>query len=106
MKKIQLLKLEGININGLTWWGTIDKLSWLQSRSNVGGGSDGKGKQFPLLFDDNYEAKPSYWVFVDTDKYKELTAVQTSKPEDTKTDTKVETDDKADTRRVFLIKMR
>ena len=98
-KKIQLLQLEGINITGLTWWGTIDKLSWLQSRNSVGGASDGNSKQFPLLFDDNYEAKPSYWVFVDTDKYKELTAVQTSKPEDTKTDTKVETetDDKADT---------
>lgn len=96
-KKIQLLQLEGINITGLTWWGTTDNLSWLQSRNSVGGASDGNSKQFPLLFDDNYEAKPSYWVFVDTDKYKELTAIQTSNPEDTKTDTKVETDDKADT---------
>ncbi|MBO5346729.1 MAG: hypothetical protein J6A45_01130, partial [Lachnospiraceae bacterium] len=39
--------------------------SWLQSSSNVGGGTNGKRKQCPLLFDDDYKAKPAYWAFVD-----------------------------------------
>ena len=76
-----MLAKEGVIVEGMTFWGTTDNLSWLQSSSNVGGGSDGKGRQFPLLFDDNYEAKPSYWVFVDTDKYKELTTVVVPKEE-------------------------
>lgn len=62
---IQKLKGEGVNITGLTFWGVIDKYSWLQTSSNVGGGADGKQKQCPLLFDDNYDVKPAYWAFVD-----------------------------------------
>ncbi len=59
------LKGEGVNITGLTFWGVIDKHSWLQTSSNVGGAADGKQKQCPLLFDDNYNVKPAYWAFVD-----------------------------------------
>ena len=59
------LRKQGVNITGFTFWGTIDKYSWLQTRSNVGGGTDGTQKQCPLLFDDNYNVKPAYWAFVD-----------------------------------------
>ena len=55
----------GINITGITFWGTIDTLSWLQFRSNVGGGSKTQQKQCPLLFDGNYEPKPAFWVFAE-----------------------------------------
>lgn len=61
------LRKQGVNVTGMTFWGTIDKYSWLQSRSNVGGGTDGTRKQCPLLFDDNYNVKPAYWAFVDQD---------------------------------------
>lgn len=66
-KSILSLRKQGVNVTGLTFWGTIDKYSWLQSRSNVGGGTDGTQKQCPLLFDDNYNVKPAYWAFVDQD---------------------------------------
>ncbi|MDE5891983.1 MAG: endo-1,4-beta-xylanase, partial [Acetatifactor sp.] len=56
---------DGINIGGFTVWGTVDKYSWLQNSSNVGGGADGTLTQCPLLFDSNYKVKPSYWAFVD-----------------------------------------
>ena len=56
---------DGIEITGLTMWGTVDKYSWLQSSSDVGGGADGTLSQCPLLFDSNYKIKPSYWAFVD-----------------------------------------
>ena len=56
---------EGINITGITFWGASDKDSWLQSSSNVGGGSDGSMTQCPLLFDGNFKVKPAYWAFVD-----------------------------------------
>lgn len=62
---VMQLRKEGINFTGFTVWGVVDKYSWLQSRSNVGGGSDGKRKQCPLLFDDDYNVKPAYWAFVD-----------------------------------------
>ena len=62
---IKELKAEGINITGITFWGVVDKNSWLQSANNVGGGSDGKRKQCPLLFDDDYQVKPAFWAFVD-----------------------------------------
>ncbi len=58
-------KNSGINITGITFWGTIDTLSWLQFRSNVGGGSKTQQKQCPLLFDGNYEPKPAFWVFAE-----------------------------------------
>ena len=56
---------EGINIAGFTVWGTVDKYSWLQGNSDVGGGADGTLTQCPLLFDYDYKVKPSYWAFVD-----------------------------------------
>lgn len=62
------LKDEGCNISGITFWGVVDKYSWLQSSSNVGGGSTTNQTQCPLLFDDNYQAKPIYWAFVDPAK--------------------------------------
>lgn len=64
---IQNLRADGVNVTGFTFWGTIDKYSWLQSRSNLGGGTDGTKKQCPLLFDDDYKVKPAYWAFVDRD---------------------------------------
>lgn len=64
---IQNLRADGVNVTGITFWGTIDKYSWLQSRSDVGGGTDGTRKQCPLLFDDNFNVKPAYWAFVDRD---------------------------------------
>lgn len=54
---------EDIQITGITFWGTVDHYSWLQSRSDVGGGSNGNLPQCPLLFDGNYEPKPAFYVF-------------------------------------------
>jgi len=54
---------EGCEVSGITFWGTVDHYSWLQYSSNVGGGTDGKLPQCPLLFDEHYEPKPSYYVF-------------------------------------------
>ncbi len=56
-----------VKITGITFWGTIDPYSWLNFRSNVGGGSNKDQKQCPLLFDGNYEPKPAFWVFTETD---------------------------------------
>lgn len=66
---MQQLKEEGVQITGMTIWGIIDKNSWLQSSSTVGGGTDGTKKQVPLLFDDNYQVKPAYWAFVDASSF-------------------------------------
>ena len=63
---LQSAKKSGINISGITFWGTIDTYSWLQFRSNVGGGSKKEHSQCPLLFDGNYEPKPAFWVFTET----------------------------------------
>ncbi|MCR5476794.1 MAG: endo-1,4-beta-xylanase [Lachnospiraceae bacterium] len=54
------------NVTGITFWGTIDPYSWLQSRSNLGGGNKTGLAQCPLLFDGNYEPKPAFWVFAAT----------------------------------------
>jgi len=62
------LRAEGINMSNITIWGVIDKNSWLQTSNSVGGASDGKRPQCPLLFDDNYQVKPAYWAFVDATK--------------------------------------
>ena len=51
------------NITGITFWGTIDPYSWLQSRSNVGGGNTTGLSQCPLLFDGAYQPKPAFFVF-------------------------------------------
>ena len=54
-----------VEIEGITFWGTVDHYSWLQSRSNVGGGNKTGLPQCPLLFDENYEPKPCFYVFTD-----------------------------------------
>lgn len=54
---------DGVEISGITFWGTVDQYSWLQSRSNVGGGNTTGLPQCPLLFDENYEPKPCFYVF-------------------------------------------
>lgn len=66
---IKRLKADGVNIGAMVVWSSIDKNSWLQSRSDVGGGTDGTRKQCPALFDDEYKAKPAFWAFVDPSKY-------------------------------------
>lgn len=65
---IQELETSGVEVSGMTVWGVIDKNSWLQTSNSVGGGADGRRKQMPLLFDDNYKAKDAYWAFVDDKK--------------------------------------
>ncbi len=71
-KMFELLKKldaeEGIEIGGVTFWGTTDKYSWLQSSSNVGGGADGTMSHCPLLFDGDYKVKPAFWAWVDYDQ--------------------------------------
>ncbi len=62
---LQAAKAEGVNISGMTFWGTIDPLSWLNFRSSVGGGSSADRKQCPLLFDERYAPKPCFWVFAE-----------------------------------------
>ncbi|WP_310601674.1 endo-1,4-beta-xylanase [Anaerosporobacter sp.] len=62
------LEEEGIDFGAITIWGTHDSASWLQSSNSVGGAADGNRKQCPLLFDDNFKAKPAYWAFVDASK--------------------------------------
>lgn len=80
---VRRMKEEGYHVGGITIWGVIDKNSWLQSSSSVGGGTDGTRKQCPLLFDDNYQVKPSYWIFVNTQPLMpvihKLTVLQTAK---------------------------
>ncbi len=66
---IKRLKSQGTQIEALVLWSSIDSSSWLQTHSNVGGGTDGTQKQCPALFDDNYKAKPAYWAFVDPSQY-------------------------------------
>lgn len=70
------LKKGGVNFSGVTVWGVIDSNSWLQDANNVGGASDGKMKVFPLLFDDKYQAKLTYWAFVDSSKIEPVDALK------------------------------
>ena len=51
-------------IQNITIWGTHDAVSWLKTSNNVGGSADGKTPQYPLIFDEEYQAKPGYWAFV------------------------------------------
>lgn len=67
---VKQLRSEGIAFSGITFWGVIDRYSWLQTSSSVGGGSDGTRKQCPLLFDDDYQIKPSFWAFADQSRLK------------------------------------
>ncbi len=62
------LEAEGVNFTGMTIWGVIDGNSWLQTSNSVGGASDGTQTQCPLLFDDDYKAKPAFWAMVDPDR--------------------------------------
>lgn len=67
----KLDKEPDIEISGFTIWGVIDGHSWLKVPSNVGGGEAGAEqarKNCPLLFDDDYKAKPAYWAFADPSK--------------------------------------
>ena len=59
---------DGQIVDGITFWGTVDHYSWLQSRSNVGGGSTTGLPQCPLLFDEHYEPKPCFYVFAGSDE--------------------------------------
>lgn len=70
---VKKLEAEGVDFGGITFWGVIDGNSWLQSRSSVGGGADGSQAQVPLLFDDDYKAKPAFYAFVDASKLAPLT---------------------------------
>ena len=66
--KIRELKAEGIPFTNITFWGVVDKFSWLQTFNTVGGATDGTRKQCPLLFDDDYQIKPAFWAFADDSK--------------------------------------
>lgn len=74
------LKEDGVNVTGITIWGVIDTNSWLNDQANVGGGTDGTEAQCPLLFDGEYQAKPSFYGFVDPTKLepatKKVTAIE------------------------------
>ena len=52
-------------VQGVTIWGLYDTISWLKTSNNVGGSADGKTPQYPLLFDDNLQAKPAYWALIE-----------------------------------------
>lgn len=60
------------SIDNITFWGTHDAASWLKTSNSVGGSADGKTPQYPLLFDENLQAKPAYWAFVDSGELKPL----------------------------------
>ncbi|PXV95690.1 endo-1,4-beta-xylanase (glycosyl hydrolase family 10) [Lachnotalea glycerini] len=51
MNKVIDLKEEGINITAVVLWGITDRTSWL-------GG-------YPLLFDEDYKAKPAYYSIIE-----------------------------------------
>ena len=61
---IQKLREEGINFSGFTFWGIIDKNSWLQDRYAL--------EQIPLLFDNGYQVKPAFWAFADEARFQKL----------------------------------
>ena len=64
----ELDKEANIDVNSFTVWGTYDAVSWLNDPSNgIGGGADGTTKQCPLLFDENFKAKPAFWGIVNPD---------------------------------------
>ena len=55
-------------VEGITWWGTVDHYSWLQSRNSVGGGNTSGLSQMPLLFDKDYQPKACFYVFAKDEK--------------------------------------
>lgn len=76
---VKSLREEGVNITNITLWGVVDKNSWLQTFNAVGGAADGKQRQCPLLFDDDYMVKPAFWAFADSSK---LESAAEAAPED------------------------
>ena len=55
-------------VGGFIVWGVIDGNSWLQAFTGVGGGVTDGSPQCPLLFDDDFRAKPAFWAIVDPTK--------------------------------------
>ena len=55
-----------VKFDGITFWGVADHHSWLNSGSTLGGGSVMGLPACPLLFDENYEPKPCFYVFADS----------------------------------------
>lgn len=53
---------EGITVRTVTVWGVIDGHSWLNSQNNVGGSYNGQSRVMPLLFNDDYQAKPLFYA--------------------------------------------
>ncbi len=53
MECIKTCKDDGCNITAVVFWGITDATSW------IGG--------YPLLFDEDYQAKPSFYAVLDTD---------------------------------------
>ena len=101
-KVLQDLQSKGYDIGGFTFWGTIDKFSWLQSRSDVGGGSSTGYTQCPLLFDDDCKAKPAYWAFVDSSRINDMQVAYKEKAkaaaaEENKEDTSASTEELSET---------
>lgn len=56
-----------VNFGGITFWGVADHHSWLNSSSTIGGGNVMGLPCCPLLFDENYEPKPCFYVFADSE---------------------------------------
>ena len=52
-KMYKEMKDSGVNLSAVVLWGITDSTSW------IGG--------YPLLFDKDYQAKPSYYAVIDTD---------------------------------------
>ena len=52
-KMYKEMKDSGVNLSAIVLWGITDSTSW------IGG--------YPLLFDKDYQAKPSYYAVIDTD---------------------------------------
>lgn len=80
-----------IEVGGITFWGIVDKYSWLQFQASVGGGSDSAHPQCPLLFDDDYQPKPAFWVFADQSRLApdgHLLAPEVTEPEPEADETK------------------
>lgn len=49
------LRRDGVDIEGITFWGVTDPYSWLQKDK----------KCFPLLFDGDYKPKPAFYSFAE-----------------------------------------
>lgn len=68
-ESLKKLNEEGVvKPTGMTVWGVIDGNSWLQAYTGVGGGVTDGSPQCPLLFDDDYHAKPAFWAIADPTK--------------------------------------